>query len=261
LSDDPTTGPVDFPALVKWRGQQKNAPATAGAVFDEFQRLVVVGIGAIFATRAVPGLLSDRMPEVVPAEKVEQYQLVEAEVGTEVFGEIIKLSRRDFRLVPLEPALPVYGELKFQIIEPAVFQQYLDGELAAFGLPPPPAPDDEPSGLPDEPVVSPAPADILASDQGASDLTKREARKRDKRKMYKHWLDLAVEHRLAPNGTPRTRRQILQAVARDPRARDPITQKLPAADSVRRRLDEHHPGWEEKIRQPGGQKISAILSD
>jgi hypothetical protein len=75
---------------------------------------------------------------------------------------------------------------------------------------------------------------------------RREVRRQKKREMYDTWSHLAIEHCVTDNGQRRTRAQIANKIAHDERAKDPFSGKLPARDSVIKRLDQFYPGWTEK---------------
>lgn len=142
MPDDPTTQPVDLNGWIIWRQQQRRSLPTLRAVLDELPRLGEAEIVAIVATWAVPGLLGEPGPQVLSPDDV-------------VRGRLDLVNTR-WTFGGIEPGAPIftvpdgaYINLKFRLIDAARFRQYLDGELASFGLPPPPPIPDEPSPLPE----------------------------------------------------------------------------------------------------------------
>lgn len=121
-------------------------------MLDELHRLAVAGIIAISATQAVRALLDEPGPQIVDPDDVAGLRLDLAHIGgADVFKladvEVILPAIPEIVLAEPEAKFPAYTDLRYRLAAPARFWQYLNGELAAFGLPLPPVPE-EPPGPP-----------------------------------------------------------------------------------------------------------------
>lgn len=84
---------------------------------------------------------------------------------------------------------------------------------------------------------------LLSGPEENGSTSKREARTKAKKQMYETWLSLVPEFCFKENGRRRSRDEIAEKIASDPRAIDPTNNKFPTTANVVKRLGELRRDW------------------